>query len=120
MPCVLELHHAIEDVAAGLRIDADGGFVHVDDLRFVQQGHADVDAPLHPARILLDAVLGPVGQADDLQHFVHAGFERRAAQPVHLAPEGQVLARRQVFVQGDLLRDDAQHGFDPHGSLRME
>ena len=79
---------------------------------FVQQGHADVDAPLHAAGIFLDIFLGPIGQADDLQHLVDALAQGRAAQAVHLAPEGQVFTRRHIFIQGDLLRDHAQAGFD--------
>ena len=72
MPCLFELFDRIEDGAAALRIDADGRFVHEEQARLVQQPDADVDAPLHAARIGLDALVGFVGQADLLQHFIDA------------------------------------------------
>ena len=106
---VFERHHAVQDAAAGLRVDAHGRLVHVDDFGLVQQRHADVDAPLHPAGVFAHPVFGALGQADQLEHFVDTLVEGRAAQAVHLAPEGQVFARGEVFVQGDLLRHHAEH-----------
>ncbi len=76
----------------------------------MEQRRADVDAPLHPARKLADVILLPVREADDLEHFIDAGFERRAAQAIHLAPKDQVLTRRQVGVERNLLRHHAQAG----------
>ena len=111
---VFEHHHAIQDAAAGLGVNAHGRLVHVNDLGLVQQRHADVDAPLHAAGVFAHPVFGALGQADQLEHLVYPLVQGRAAQAVHLAPEGQVFARREVFVQGDILRHHAEHSFDSH------
>jgi hypothetical protein len=79
-------------------------------MRPVQQARGDVDAPLHPAGERLDAVLGPVRQADLLQHLVHTPAKIGAAQVIEAAPEGQVLPGGEVVIEGDLLRHDADAG----------
>ena len=82
MPCWLSSLTEFEDRAPGLRVDADGRLVHEEQPRLVQQPDADVDAPLHPARVGLDALLGLVGQPDLFQHFVDA----RARAPCPPSP----------------------------------
>src|SRR3972149_6222541 len=103
---VERLYH-VQNVAATLRVNAHGGFIHEHHLRLVPQPHRDVDAALHAAGICLNAVVGAVAQAHRLQHFRHAPFELRAAQPVHLPPKVQVLARAQGGVKRNILRHDA-------------
>ena len=93
----------VEDGAAGLRVDADGRFVHEEQAGLVQQPNADVDAPLHPAGIGLNPVFGFVGQADLLEHLVDAGLEVPAGETVHLAPEDQVFAGAEVVVERQFL-----------------
>ena len=80
----------------------------------MQQPHADVHPPLHPAGESLDLSLGTIGEADNLQHIVHAPLELLAAQAVHLAPESQVCPRTERGVEGHLLRHDANAGLDLH------
>ncbi len=65
-----------------------------------------------PPEYLLDPVLLPVDQADQLEHLVDPLVQRRAAQAVHAAPEQQVLPAAQVVVEGDVLRDDADERLD--------
>ena len=119
MPWSLSAIHAVQDIAAGLRVDAHGGLVHVDHLRFVQQRHADVDAPLHAAGILSHQLLRPVGQSDGLQHFGDS-LCRALPRSRTSSPRSQVLTGGEILVQGDLLRHNAQHRLDPHRVLATE
>ena len=58
-----------------------------------------------PPEYLLRPLLRPVGQVDDLEDLVDAGPQGRAREPVQPAEEGQVLARAQVRVDGQVLGD---------------
>jgi len=104
----------IEDCPAGLRVNADGRFVHKQQARFVQQPHGDVHAALHPAAVGLDALFGAVCQPDLLQQLLHAGFQRTAGKAVHLAPEIQVLERGHVVVKRNLLRNHPNQALNLH------
>jgi hypothetical protein len=81
--------------------------------RAVQQAHADVEPPFHAARIVLDGVLRPVGQADDLQDLLDPGTRSGAAQPVEAGEEAQVLAGAEVGMEGQVLGDVADAALAP-------
>ncbi len=104
----------LEDGVAALRVDADGGLVEDEQLGPVQQTGRHVGPPLHAARIGPDAVLPAVGQSDQLERVTDAALQFLAAQPVELSEEGQVLHRREVRVEGQVLRHVA------HRRLRLE
>ncbi|WP_187414322.1 hypothetical protein [Nonomuraea sp. PA05] len=55
----------------------------------MQEADADVEAALHAAGVLLDRVLGPLRQADDLEDLVDPGAGVRAAQAVEAGEEAQ-------------------------------
>ena len=93
--------------APALRVDAHRRLVQVEHPGLVQQRDADVDAPLHAAAELVDAVLLAVDEGDELEHLVDPLLERVAGQPVHAPPEREVLARAHVRVERDVLRHDA-------------
>src|SRR5665647_1431278 len=112
---VAEREDAVEDRAPALRVDAHCRLVQVQDAGFVQQGHADVDAPLHAAAELLHAVLLTVDQRDEREHLVHPRVQLGSRETVHLAPEQQVLAGAHVGIQGDVLGDHADRLFDRMG-----
>ena len=114
-PLVAEREDAVEDRPPALRVDPHRRLVEVQHLGLVQQRDADVDAPLHAAAELVDAVLLAVDEGDELQHLVDPLLERVAREPVHAAPEHEVLARAHVRVQGDVLRDDADGLLDRLG-----
>ena len=59
----------LEDGVAALRVDADGGLVEHQQLRLMQQTDADVEAALHAAGVVIGAVVGAVGQPDQLEHW---------------------------------------------------
>ena len=62
-PLVAEREDAVEDRPPALRVDPHRRLVEVEHLGPVQQRDADVDAPLHAAAELLDAVLLAVDEA---------------------------------------------------------
>ena len=72
MPSRGEALDALEDRVAALRVDADGRLVEDEQPRAVQQADADVEPPLHAARVGLGLVVGAVGQADHVEHLVDA------------------------------------------------
>ncbi len=104
----------LEDGVAALGVDADRGLVEHEQLGPVQQPGRHVGPPLHAARIGPDAVLAPVRQPDELQGFADAPLQLLAAQPVQLTEERQVLDRREVGVERQVLGDV------PHDSLGLE
>ena len=106
-PLVAKLLDVVQDRPAALRVDADRGFVHDDQCRLVEQRDGDVHAALHAARVRTDPFLLTVCEPDDLQDLVDTTNQRCAAKALHLPPEQQVLARRQITVERNLLRDDA-------------
>ena len=61
---------ALEDGVAALRVDADGRLVEHQQLGLVQQTGGDVATPLHAARVALDPLVGPIGEADEVEHLV--------------------------------------------------
>ena len=72
MPSPSERVDRLEDGVAALRVDADGRLVEQQQARPVEQADADVQAPLHAAAERRGAVLGPVREADELEHLVRA------------------------------------------------
>ena len=106
-PLVAEREDAVEDRPPALRVDPHRRLVEVEHLGLVQQRDADVDAPLHAAAELVDAVLLAVDEGDELQHLVDPLLERVPGQPVHPPPEHEVLAGAHVRVEGDVLWDHA-------------
>jgi hypothetical protein len=73
----------------------------------VQQSDPDDQPALHSARKLLGLFSGPVGQPNELQHFVRPGAEFLPAQPLEASEEPQVFPRRQVRIDREFLRDQA-------------
>ena len=61
---MLEGHHAIQNTAAALRIDADCWLVHINYFGPMEQSYTNIDSALHTTRVLTNPVLGALGQAD--------------------------------------------------------
>ena len=73
----------------------------------MEQPDADVEPALHPAGEAVDAVLRAVGQVGQGQDLVDTPVELATAQALQPAEELEVLARRQVRVDRQVLRDVA-------------
>jgi hypothetical protein len=78
----------LEDRVARLGVDADGRLVEDQQLRVVQQADADVEPALHAAGELSGAVVGPVGQPDDLEHLVDAAGSSPPRMPCRRPKKG--------------------------------
>ncbi len=68
----------------------------------------DVDPALHAAGKGLDQTPGPVGEAGPPQRPLDSLAKLGALQPIETAEGLEVLARGQVRVEGDLLRDEPE------------
>ena len=80
-PFAIEPLDFLEDVISRLRIDADRRLVEQDEVRAVNERGAEVQPPLHAARVGLDPFVGSIGEAHRLEHAVCPLTERRAARP---------------------------------------
>ena len=63
-----QLADEVQDSDTGLGVDTHGGFVKQQQLGTVQQGTAQVDAPLHAAGVFFDDVFATVGQIQCLNN----------------------------------------------------
>ena len=73
----------------------------------MEKPDADVEPALHPAGEAVDAVLRPIGQVGHGQDLVDAPVELATTEALQTAEEAEVLARRQVRVDGQVLGDVA-------------
>src|SRR5690606_19318366 len=96
-------------------------FVEDEELGSVQQADADVETALHPAGELLGGAVGTAVEADELQHVRDAAGEVVPAQPLETTEEAEILARGELGVDREVLRDEADAAPDGHvlGSDRL-
>ena len=93
----------LEDGVAALGVDADRRLVEDEEHRMVEQAGGDVEPALHAARVGVDAVVPAVDEIGELERLVDALPEQSPPEPVEPAEEGEVLPRREVRVEGDVL-----------------
>jgi hypothetical protein len=79
----------------------------------VQQPDADVQAPFHPTGVLLGLIAGPVDQAGQGQHLIAAVPGLGRGHAIEPGEEHQVLAARQVRVDGQVLGHVAERALGP-------
>ena len=84
----------LQDLVAALGIDTDRGFVEDQQRRAVQQAGGDVGTPLHPARVGVDAFVGPLGAARPPRGRRRCGVERPPDNPLEATEEAEVLHGR--------------------------
>src|SRR5207249_4846639 len=101
----------LKDVMARLRIDPDGRLIQKQETRRMHEAGAEVEAALHAAGEGSGPLIGAVGQTDGAQNLVDRGAEPWLLDAIELAEKAQVLASRQLVVNGQLLRHDAQKVF---------
>ena len=94
----LEGLEVVEDRVAALRIDADGRLVEQQDIGVVENPGGEIEAPLHAAAEVLDAIADAIAEADEIDRRGDRGVERAAGQAEQRAEEPQVVARRQLVV----------------------
>src|SRR5580704_12491258 len=75
----------------------------------------EVETAFHTAAELLDRLFGAVQQSRQVENFLDPTPQLSSTQALCAAPVGQILTRRQVFVQGYLLRNHphTSPGSDP-------
>ena len=73
----------------------------------------EVQAALHPAAVGLHAVASPIEEAGEPQHVVDAGGEARALQALERPEEPEVVVRRELLVERELLRHESEAPLSP-------
>lgn len=111
-----EVFDAFEDRVSALWVYAHRRLVQYEELRAVQQADTDVEPALHATGELAGTIAGPVGKLDDCENLVDPPGEIRSGQPVESAEEREVLPRREVRVDGEVLRNVADGSLGCHAS----
>jgi hypothetical protein len=111
----LEGQQAVEDRVARLRIDANRRLVEQHQIGIVEDRRRQVEAPLHAARVGLDAVVPAIEEADELERPGDAGCQRGGWHPVNRPEETKVLFAAEQVVERQRLRRHA----DPRPDGRL-
>ena len=91
----------VADLAPADRIDAVGRLVEQQHVRRMQQRDGDAEALRHPFRILLDADVDPLRDAQFLQQLQRTALDRGVVHAGHFSEDGQRLPRGEIA--GDLV-----------------
>ncbi len=91
-----------------LRIEAGGGFVDDDDARVPEQRLGDTDPAQHAARVRAERPPHRLGQVDQREQFVDPGPGGPGGKPLGGREVGQELARGEVRVDAEVLREEAE------------
>jgi hypothetical protein len=92
--------------AAAARVQAGGGLVQEDDPRVADQGHRQVEPPLHPAGVGAGRLPAGVGQVELVEQLGRAPPAPAPAQVAQVGHQGQVLgAGEQLVHRGELAGD---------------
>jgi hypothetical protein len=102
-------------LGACLRVQADGGFVQEQHARAVEQAAGDLQPSPHAAGEGAYERVAACRQADEIQHRVDPGGQRRAREGVQVGVEAEVLPGREVPVQRGLLEDETETAPHPPG-----
>ena len=112
MSLLLDLAQHLPDRDARHRVETGGRLVQKEDAGFVHEPAGDLDPASHPARQVLDLLVGPLGELDCVEEL---GNESRAAfarDAVELRVDQEVLAHAQLDVARHRLRNHADR--PPH------
>src|SRR5215207_756737 len=97
---------------AGLRVEPRSRLVEDDDLGVVEEGPSDEQAPLHPARELLDRRFGLLGELHEVEKLLRPPEYQLPGKVVVPAVDEQVLLYLELVVEVVLLRHDPDAAFD--------
>ena len=104
--------HERPDAAAHLRVKRDRRLVEEQDARPVQEGAHDEQAPLHAARESPNAIVDDIRELDVAQELLDARAPLCPRHVMQARMKLQVLPDREVLVEVDVLRHDADQGLD--------
>ena len=115
----LQARQDLQHLAAAGRIEAAGGLVEDHELRVAQQRLRDADALHHAARVLADPQVLVARQLDLLEHVRDERFGARRVPPGQGQVQPQEFGRRQVFIEREIFRQEADLGFGADVAGRM-
>ena len=102
----LQLDDEPPELARGERVHPGRRLVEEQHLRVADQPAREMEALLHAARELLDALVRALGEADPLLQRLCSTLHLEGGEPVERAPVLQVLARSQAGVEAALAAED--------------
>ena len=86
-------------------IDSDRRLVENDESRFVDQGHSEVQPPLHPPGKCPDVLIGMRLKANLSQYALDPLFQFGIDHAINLPEEFEILTRRQITIEHRLVSD---------------
>ena len=108
----LEPVEPVPDDVARLRVQPGRRLVQQKHLRVVDERPGDRQPALHPARERLHAILGAIGELDELEQLVGPLAQHRAGKPEVAPVDDDVLAHGQLHVERVLLGNDSEPSTD--------
>src|SRR5664280_3262606 len=113
-----ELLDSLKDRVTALGVYADRGFVEDEESRVVEESRANVEPSLHPAGKGINAIVRAVTQFAEFKYFGDSLAHDVGRKFVEPGDEAQVLARRQVRIERDVLRNVAKKTL--HGQISVD
>ena len=93
----------LEDVVPGLGVYSDGGLVEEEERRPAHEGDGEIDSALHAAGELVDPVLGPIAESNELEIDARLLVGFAAAEAGHLAEKHEVVRCGELRIEGQVL-----------------
>src|SRR5580700_6388086 len=104
LAAALEDLEVVENGVPALGVDPYRRLVEKQNLRIVQQRGRQVEAPLHTAAIVLDAVVRPVRETHQLECFANGTCGGRSIQIIERREKPKIGLGRQFVEEGEILR----------------
>src|SRR5439155_14087588 len=104
---VVQAAHFLPDGDPRGRIEARRRFVEKEDLRLVDQGEREIEAPPHPARIGTDQAVGRAGETYSLEQLEATRGRLSLRQSVQNCLQADQLAPGHQWVDRGVLQCDA-------------
>jgi hypothetical protein len=100
----------LKDGVAGLWIDAGRRLIQENQRWVMHQSHSQVDPPFHATGEAPDAILGAIGQPDELQQLRNAGLTLPSVHTIERSEKIQILAGAELVVNAEGLRRQPNPG----------
>src|SRR5207302_272257 len=100
----LQRREVVEDRVPALRIDPNGRFVEQQDIGVVQQACRQIQPPLHAPTERLDKITRAIREAHKIKRVTDGAIPSRTLEAIETGKESEVVERRQLVVEGEVLR----------------
>ena len=107
-----EVPHGLPHHAAAARIEAGRGLIEEDDPRVADQGHREVETPLHAPGVGRDGLLGRLDQVEALEQLIDSSTALGLAEVPQVGHQLEVLLAGEELVDRGELAGDADDRAD--------